>query len=115
VSFCFSAAASDAFDILLTMSENIRLNRDSEVKARYALALLRVAQIADRETAARLIQKLIIDDPLPNERPEIAEVHFTAIEVFKQLADSLSDPSSRKPPPWKTAFDVTTYWLDVVT
>jgi hypothetical protein len=97
------------------MSETIRSNRDSEVKARYALALLRVAQISDSQTAGRLMAQLATDGPLPDERPEIAELHFRAIEVFKQLADSLSDPSARKPPAWKTAVDVTTQWLDVVT
>jgi hypothetical protein len=96
------------------MSETIRPNRDSEVKARDALALLSVAQIADSQTAARLMEHLTIDGPLTNERPEIAKLHFRAVEVFKELADSLSDPSSRKPPPWKTAVDVTTHWLDVL-
>ena len=97
------------------MGENIRANRDSEVKARYALALLRVAQLADSQTAARLMHHLIIDGPRPNERPEIAELHFRAVEVFKELADSLGDPSSRKPPPWRTAVNVTAHWLSVVT
>jgi len=97
------------------MSEHIRPNRDSEVKARYALALLRVAQIADRQTAARLVQHLIIDGPRPYERPETAELHFSVVEVFKELAEILGDPNSRKPPPWKKAVDVTTHWLNVVT
>ena len=97
------------------MSEHIRPNRDSEVKARYALALIGVAQIADRQTAARLMQHLIIDSPRPNERPEVAELHFRAVDVFKELADSLGDPSSRKPPPWRRAIDVTTHWLNMVT
>src|SRR3954467_10590297 len=97
------------------MSENFRLNRDSEVKARYDLALLRVAQIADRQTAARLMRNLIIDAPRPYERSETAELHFSAVEVFKELAEILGDPNSRKPPPWKKAVDVTTHWLNVVT
>src|SRR3954451_12818966 len=96
------------------MSENSRSNRDSEVKARYALALLGVAQMADRQTAARLMQHLIIDGPRPYERPETAELHFSAVEVFKELGDILSDPDGRKPPPWKKAVDVTTHWLNVV-
>ena len=97
------------------MSEHFRANRNSEVKARYALALLRVAQLADCQTAARLMQNLTIDSPQPNERPEVAELHFRAVDVFKELADSLGDPSSRKPPPWRTAIDVTTRWLNMVT
>src|SRR6476660_5978899 len=39
----------------------MKFNRDSEVKARYALAVLRVAESADRETAARLVQGLARD------------------------------------------------------
>jgi len=97
------------------MSEDTRPHRDSEVKARYALALLRVAQIADRQTAARLMGHLTIDGPRPNERPEVAELHFRAVDVFKELADILADPSSRKPPPWRRAIDVTTHWLNTVT
>jgi hypothetical protein len=93
----------------------IRLNRDGDVKARYALALLGVAQMADCETAARLVQNLIKDGPRPDERPEIAELHFRAIEVFKQLALSLSDPKLQVRPAWKTARDVTEHWLDMVS
>src|SRR4051812_26607280 len=95
--------SADARRYPLTMSEHIRPNRDSEVKARYALALLRVAQLADCQTAARLMQHLTIDGPQPNERPEVAELHFRAVDAFKELADRLGDPSSRKPPPWRTA------------
>ena len=36
----------------------MKSNRDSEIKARYALAVLRVAEMADRETASRLVQGL---------------------------------------------------------
>ena len=61
----------------------MRANRDSEVKARYALAVLRVAQLADRETAARLIRGLARDLPHPEERREIAALHFEAIEAFQ--------------------------------
>ena len=95
--------------------EIIRPNRDSEVKARYALALLGVAQLANSQTAARLVQHLIMDGPRPDERPEIAEHHFRAIDVFEQLALSLSDPKLQGRPPWKTARDAATRWLDMVT
>jgi hypothetical protein len=43
-------------------------NKDSDIKARYALTVLRVAQAADRETAARLVQSLARDFPHPEER-----------------------------------------------
>jgi hypothetical protein len=93
----------------------IRPNRDSEVKARYALALLGVAQMADCEAAARLVEHLIKDGPRPDERPEIADLHFRAIDVFKQLALRLRDPELQQRPPWRTAKDATTHWLDMVT
>ena len=47
---------SDAFD--QTGLPQMISNKDSEIKARYALAVLRVARAADRETAARLVQGL---------------------------------------------------------
>jgi hypothetical protein len=43
----------------------MKSNRDSEIKARYALAVLGVAQVADRETAARLVRGLAKDFPIP--------------------------------------------------
>ena len=56
---------ADAVDCRIA-SEMIS-NRDSEIKARYALAVLRVAQVADRETAARLVQGLARDVPHPKQ------------------------------------------------
>ena len=47
---------SDAFD-QAGLPQMIS-NKDREIKARYALAVLRVARAADRETAARLVQGL---------------------------------------------------------
>src|SRR4051794_24517308 len=49
--------------------------KDSLIKARYALTVLRVAQTLDRETAARLIRGLARDPPLPDELPELAGIH----------------------------------------
>ena len=63
--------------------------RDSEIKARYALAVLKAAQAADRETAARLILGLSRDLPHPNEMQEVAALHFKAIEAFEKLAEGL--------------------------
>ena len=90
----------------------MRANRDSEIKARYALAVLRVAQLADRETAARLVQGLARDLPHPEERREIAALHFEAIEAFEQLAEGLLVSAAGSA--WKTAFAVASRWLGVV-
>jgi hypothetical protein len=90
----------------------MRANKDSQVKARYALAVLRVAQAADRETAARLVLGLARDLPHPEERREIAALHIEAIEAFEQLAEGLliSAAESR----WKAAFAAASKWLGVV-
>jgi len=63
--------------------------QDSLVKARYASTVLRVAQTADQHTAARLLSGLARDFPSRNERVEIAELHFRAIDSFVELATAL--------------------------
>jgi hypothetical protein len=88
-------------------------NRDSEIKARYALAVLRVAQLADRETASRLVQGLARDFPQPGEMREIAALHFDAIAAFETLADELR--ASAKTPTWQMATSAAAKWLDLVS
>ena len=68
----------------------MKFHKDSEVKTRYALAVLRVAQSVDRESAARLIRGLARDFPHPEERHEVSALHFEAIEAFEDLAESPS-------------------------
>jgi len=72
--------------------------RDSEIKARYALAVLKAAQAADRETAARLILGLSRDLPHPNEMQEVAALHFESIEAFEKLAESFASLRRQHPP-----------------
>ena len=88
-------------------------SRDSEIKARFAVTVLRVAQTADRPTAARLIQGLARDLPHPDERREIVELHFEAIEAFEKLAESLQQDSVASPS-WRASADVASKWLSVV-
>jgi hypothetical protein len=76
------------------------------------LAVLRVAQAADRESAARLLQGLARDLPHPEEPREVAALHFEAIEAFEKLAEGLrisATVSARKP-----AADAASKWLGVV-
>jgi hypothetical protein len=87
-------------------------NRDSEIKARFALAVLRIAQSADRETAFRLVQGLARDLPHPDERREIAALHFDAIGAFEGLAEDLR--ASAKSPTWELATSAAAKWLSVV-
>ena len=77
-------------------------NKDSEIKARYALAVLRVAQAADRETAARLVQGLARDFAHLEERREVAALHFEGIEAFGRLAEGLR-VSTVAPSSWRAA------------
>ena len=86
--------------------------RDSEIKARYALAILRVAQGCDRETAARLVQGLARELPHSEERREIAVLHFEAIEAFEKLAEGLRVSATVSA--WKPASDAVSKWLGVV-
>ena len=67
-------------------SQDPAIGQDSLVKARYASTVLRVAQTADQHTAARLLSGLARDFPCRNERVEIAELHFRAIDSFAELA-----------------------------
>jgi hypothetical protein len=91
------------------------LAHDSLIKARYASTVLRVAQTADQKTAARLVSGLSRDFPCPTERPDIAELHFRAINAFSELASALcSEPASKREHLWKSARDATAAWLHAV-
>jgi hypothetical protein len=87
--------------------------RDSEIKARYALAVLKAAQAANRETAARLVLGLSRDLPHPGELPEVAALHIEAIEAFKKLAEGLR-VSTMAASSWAAAAATTSKWLDMV-
>jgi hypothetical protein len=91
-------------------------NHDSLIKARYASTVLRVAQtIDDRPTAARLVSGLSRDFPSPTERPEIAELHFRAINSFSDLATALyNETASKREHLWKSAMDAAAAWLNAV-
>jgi hypothetical protein len=88
--------------------------KDSMIKARYALTILRVAQTSEQQTAARLVRGLAYDSPHPNERPEIAEIHLRAIDTFFQLAASLGGATNSKHYSWNTALGAAENWLRAV-
>src|SRR5215471_18184363 len=78
-------------------------SHDSLIKARYASTVLRVAQTDDQQTAARLVSGLSRDFPCPTERPEIAELHFRAINSFSELATALyNETISKQEYLWKS-------------
>jgi hypothetical protein len=90
--------------------------QDSLVKARYASTVLRVAQTVDQHTAVRLLNGLVRDFPCRNERLEIAELHFRAIDSFSELATALNNETgSRLRDLWKRAVDAATAWLQAVS
>jgi hypothetical protein len=91
----------------------MNFKRDSEIKARYAMAVLRVAEMADRETAARLVAGLSRDLPHADELREVAALHFEAIEAFKKLAEGLR-LSTMAASSWAAAAAITSKWLDMV-
>jgi hypothetical protein len=88
--------------------------KDSLIKARYALTVLRVAQTTDLETAARLTRGLAHDFPHPNELPEIADNHLRALDSFSRLAVSLGE-NIKQQHPWNTALNAATDWLRAVS
>ena len=98
---------------LFAIRRDLMSNRDSEIKARYALTVLRIARSADRETAFRLVQGLARDFPLPDERREIAGLHFDAITAFEKLGEELR--TSAKAPTWAAATSSAAKWLSVVS
>jgi hypothetical protein len=86
--------------------------KDSLIKARFAATVLRVAQSADRQTAARLVRGLARDAPLPNELPELADIHLDAIAIFVRLAAGLADGTNASQQHlWNAAQDATKHWL----
>jgi hypothetical protein len=89
---------------------------DSLIKARYASTILRVAQTVDQQTAARLVSGLSRDFPCPTERPEIAELHFRAINSFSELATALYNDTAtpKREHLWKSAIDAAAAWLNAV-
>ena len=90
-------------------------NGDSLIKARYALTILRVAQGADRQTAARLVWGIARDLPHPNERPEIARIHLGAINSFARLATALTAPVDFGGQNlWASAIDAASGWVRAV-
>ena len=91
----------------------MKFSRDSEIRARFALAVLRVAQGPDRETAARLLHGLSRDLPHPDERNEVTALHFDAIQELEKLTEALR-VSLAAPNAWRSATEAIPKWLSAV-
>ncbi len=88
--------------------------KDNLIRARYALTVLRVARTSDQETAARLVRGVAQDFPHPNELPEIADIHQSAIKSLLHLAASLGDATHSRRHPWTTALGAAEDWFRAV-
>ena len=97
---------SDAFD-QAGLPQMIS-NKDREIKARYALAVLRVARAADRETAARLVQGLARASRTRRAAGSCCASLRThrSIRLAEGLRASKVAPSS-----WQAATDAVSKWL----
>jgi hypothetical protein len=82
----------------------------SLVKARYAAAVLRVARAVERKTAAGLIEGLVSEFPDHDDRPELANAHRRAIEVFGSLEQSIRGGAGRQSSFWDDAEDALERW-----
>ena len=89
-------------------------NRKSFVQARYALSILRVAKMCDRETAIRLVAGLATDFPFSDAPPEVMALHQTAIAAFGNLLVGLRDHVRNSPKLWDEAADATNRWLGML-
>jgi hypothetical protein len=85
---------------------------DSLVKARYAVAVLKTARSSDRATAAKLIEGLALDFPLPGTSDDVAEAHHKAVLKFYELAEALR--SGQDIGLWIPAEQAAKRWLDVL-
>ena len=83
----------------------------SLMQARYALALLRIAKISERDAALRLLGGLVVDRPWHGVDQELADLHCDAIEAFNRVIDALQTGSSPAVPTWNRALDATNRWL----
>jgi hypothetical protein len=83
---------------------------DSLVKAKYALTILKVARTVERKTSAQLVEGLATDFPAHDDRPEVAQAHKNATEIFGKLADAIRGPAGGSPHLWDTAFRTVEYW-----
>ena len=88
-------------------------DRASLIKARYALTILKTAKGADRSTALRLIESLVIDSATSGESPGVADAHREAVRKFTELAESFR--SSRDAGPlWYPAERAAQKWADLL-
>ena len=81
------------------------------MQARYALTILNIAKMSDRETARRLIENLVRDHPISDVPQGLADLHWNAIEVFKDLVTSLRDGPRNAAHPWGAAVEAANRWL----
>jgi hypothetical protein len=87
------------------------VDRDSLIKARYAMLVLKNARQAERGAAIKLLQSLASDFPGPNTKEKDAELQRAAIQAFKELLDSVRN-SRETSVHWHDAILTAKRWHD---
>ena len=86
----------------------------SLVQARYAVAILRVAQGADAGVAARLVEGISRDFPTSEVAAEAAKMHMAAIESYRKLAAAIRERPKNTVSEWRAAQIATSAWIGLV-
>jgi len=89
-------------------------DRDSLIKARYAMTLLKTARAADRPTATKLIDGLARDFPSQETSEPVAHAHRKALVKFDELTEALR-PGRDAGHLWHPAERATLQWIDMHT
>jgi hypothetical protein len=87
------------------------VDRDSSIKARYAMLVLKNARQAEREAAIKLLQSLASDFPSPNTTEKNAALQRAAVRACKQLLDSVRN-SRETGAQWHDAILAARRWHD---
>lgn len=82
----------------------------SLVKAKYAAAVLKVARTSEKKIAAALVEGLATEVPAYDDRPEVAQAHMQAVEIFGSLAHSIRGPAGGMSVLWEAAVEAIHKW-----
>jgi hypothetical protein len=85
------------------------VNNDSLIKARYTLAVLKLAQSSEREAAIMFVEGLKTEQPHDKTGAELAQAHRDTIKTFRILASSLRE-IARSDRFWDAAFVAAERW-----
>jgi hypothetical protein len=87
------------------------VDRDSLIKARYAMLVLKNARHAGRGPAIKLLQSLASDFPSPKTDEKNAALQRDAIQAFKELLDAVRN-GGEAGMQWQNAILTARRWHD---